>query len=176
MQVLDSWFGRPKLFKLLKHGRWSYTSDTTDAAEFLMLLFRVLRPLRNRLRGQARHGLGLGPSHFIALRIIIKDGAEGGTRISDVARKLQLSPAAVTQMVTELEHRGLAEREHGTVDRRVVLVKPTPEALKVLEEHRQQAVAAAQSILDGLDTADREALVRILRHLDQKLDTVDGQG
>ena len=127
-----------------------------------MLLFRVLRPLQQRLRVKLHPGLG--PSHFVALRVI-RGAPEGGARISDIARKLQLSPAAVTQVVTELERRDLVLRQHGTSDRRAVLVQLSAKGQKTLEEQRQDAVETVKGILGVLEPEDRQALVRILHRL-----------
>lgn len=59
------------------------------------------------------------------LRILLYTREDTGTRMSQLAERLQLTAGAVTQLVTHLEQHGLVERVRDPVDGRAVLVRPT---------------------------------------------------
>ena len=77
-----------------------------------------------------------------------------GMRMSEVAAWLQLSPGAVTQLVTHLESLGLAERLPDPTDGRAVIVRPTPAANRGYEAARDR-LAELQRRWEDLVGAER---------------------
>jgi DNA-binding MarR family transcriptional regulator len=75
------------------------------------------------------------------------------SRMNDLARFLGLSKANASGLVDRLVKRGLIDRQHGTEDRRVVLVRLTPEGM-----HVTRRLAAAQ----------RRGLALMMRRIPEK--------
>lgn len=141
-----------------------------DADELTTLLFQTFAMLR---RQQRRDATGLGPSqHMLLWRLKPPNHPgqpwpHGPSRVSDLARALQLTPAAITQLVADLEGKGYVRRARDERDHRVVLVSLTEAGEGVLAEHRQRSRAEAEKLVALLEPADREALTRILQRLQE---------
>ena len=137
--------------------------------ELITLLFQTLAALRRERRRDA--GTGLGPSHHMLLWRLKSpehpdaDWPHGPSRVSDLARALQLTPAAITQLVAELEGRGYVRRERNQRDGRVVFVSLTEAGEEILMAHRVRRRAEIRRLVSALDPEDRGALVRILHRL-----------
>lgn len=140
-----------------------------DVDELITLLFQSLAGMRRQMRKEA--GTGLGPSHHMLLWRLQPRGRfgppwpHGPSRVSDLAQALQLTPAAITQLVAELEHRGYVRRDRDQQDRRVVVVSLTPEGEEVLARARRRRHAEVGRLIESLEPQDREALMRILHRL-----------
>lgn len=89
----------------------------------------------------------------------------GPARISDIAGRLGLTPAAATQIVDQLEARGFVERRRSDRDRRVVIVHITAAGERLLLTARQQRRTAAEAFLARLTDGERADLEQILRRL-----------
>jgi DNA-binding MarR family transcriptional regulator len=140
-----------------------------DVDELITLLFQTLSGLRRQQRREAE--AGLGPSHHMLLWRLKPRGRfeapwpQGPSRVSDLAQALQLTPAAITQLVADLERRGYVRRDRDERDRRAVVVSLTQAGEEVLAEHRQRRRSEMQRLVEALDPQDRQALVRILHRI-----------
>lgn len=140
-----------------------------DVDELITLLFQTLAALRPQRRRDV--DTGLGPSHHMLLWRLRPHEAfgppwpHGPARVSELAQALQLTPAAITQLVAELEGRGYVRRTRDERDRRAVQVSLTEAGEQVLEAHRQRRRAAVQRLAEALTAEDRAALTRILLRL-----------
>jgi DNA-binding MarR family transcriptional regulator len=85
------------------------------------------------------------------LSVLVYGGPLAMSRLAEVE---QVSPPAITKLVTALERSGLAERRHSPDDRRVVLVSATQDGRDLLERGRRARVALVADLLSGL--TDRE--------------------
>ena len=82
-----------------------------------------------------RHSLSL-----VHLNVLTALEAEGPLSMKRLAEVMDVADASATGIVDRMEKRGLVERRHGTVDRRVVLVHATESGAKVfsdLANHRR---------------------------------------
>ena len=86
-----------------------------------------------------REQLGLRPVHDAVLAYLDRDG----TRASVLADRARLSRQAITQLVDELEERGVVVRLPDPADGRAKIIRYTPEALKIFDASRQ-AIAALE--------------------------------
>jgi DNA-binding MarR family transcriptional regulator len=75
--------------------------------------------------------VGLSLSQFEVLQRLRRGGTRG-SRMSDLASRLVLSPSGVTRAVGQLERRGLVERSVFEGDRRGSLATITPEGRAIL--------------------------------------------
>jgi DNA-binding MarR family transcriptional regulator len=92
--------------------------------------------------------------------------AHGASSQQALARRLSVSPTMITQIVDEVEERGLAERRRNPHDRRSYLVSLTAEGKRRLEAARRVAGTAAEEIAAAIgEDGDRELRGLLLKML-----------
>jgi DNA-binding MarR family transcriptional regulator len=102
------------------------------------------------------------PSHFRALRVLMRRGV---MRLSELSDHLHIAARSTTEVVDALETRGLVERRPDPDDRRATLVVLTEHGTSVLDAIRTARGTEAQRAFGRLSQADRAHLARILRKL-----------
>ncbi|SCF09503.1 DNA-binding transcriptional regulator, MarR family [Micromonospora coriariae] len=118
-----------------------------------------------RLRRQARESLApwdVTPSQSRALGVLARHGE---LRPGAIAEHLRIAPRSATEVVDDLQARGLVERRPDPADRRATLVALTDEGNRVSSAIRAARRAEADRFFGHLDDADRDQLARILRTL-----------
>jgi DNA-binding MarR family transcriptional regulator len=85
------------------------------------------------------------------LSVLVFGGPQPVTRL---AAAEQVSAPAISKLVRSLEEHGLVERTSHADDRRVVLVRATPAARRLLQRGRAARVRSVADLLGGL--SDRE--------------------
>lgn len=103
-------------------------------------------------------------SEFILLGVLtsMNESNPKGVKASDLSTHLQITPAAVTQMINSLEASGYVERSPDPDDRRVVLVRPTEEGKQMIEEKRKNFLAIFEELVRYLGEEDSRELIRLL--------------
>ncbi|GAA2878860.1 hypothetical protein GCM10010472_40790 [Pseudonocardia halophobica] len=117
------------------------------------------------LRGRNKEALApwdVTPSQFRAVATLARHGR---MRLSTLAEHLRIAPRSATEVVDDLQERGLAERTPDPADRRATLVALTAKGVTLAHEVRAARQAESESLFAGLDERDRADLARILRTL-----------
>ncbi len=149
--------------------------------EVIDLLWAISRVL---IREQRLSDPGLGPTHHMVLHRL-REAQErgegtGSVRVADLSSWLRVTPAAVTQIVTDLERMDLARRRRSPEDRRVVEVAITTQGAAWIKERRARRRERFARLLSRLSDAQCGELVQILRQLDPGMpngpDAVDPVG
>jgi DNA-binding MarR family transcriptional regulator len=78
---------------------------------------------------------------------LIKFSDEGCVRMSDISKHFNVSKPAATQAVERLEKKGLVYRASQANDKRVVLVKLTPEGEKQYNQTKNETISVFESIV-----------------------------
>jgi DNA-binding MarR family transcriptional regulator len=130
----------------------------TDLAE---VFFGASRALRRRTK-EAFLPWDLSPSLARALNVLTRDG---DCRPGALAERLRIVPRSATEVVDELQRRGLVERHPDPADRRATLVSLTAEGRRVSAAIRQARDAEGERFFAALTPGDRQELARILRKL-----------
>ncbi len=125
------------------------------------LFWSVARSLRH-LNKDALEPLHVSPSHGRALAVLLHHGP---MRPGALAERLRIAPRSATEVVDDLEQRGLAERAPDPDDRRATLVNLTAAGLAAGDAIRSARQAATERFFAGLGADDRAELTRILRRL-----------
>jgi DNA-binding MarR family transcriptional regulator len=118
-----------------------------------------------RLREMSRETLepwDITPSHLRALRMLKRHGT---MRLSELSDHLHIAPRSATEVVDALETRGLVQRRPDPSDRRATLVEVTGHGAAVLDAIRAARGTDTERVFGQLSPADRAALARILRAL-----------
>jgi DNA-binding MarR family transcriptional regulator len=107
-----------------------------------------------------RHGVS--PAGFFLLRALVGDES---LRAGDLARRLMISPATVTSVVTTLERNGHVERDRDPSDRRAVVVRITESGLALVKVTGEAMAGDFWEMYEVVDEADEPAVRRFLLKL-----------
>jgi DNA-binding MarR family transcriptional regulator len=119
--------------------------------------FRRLTPPRGSFHG-------FKPGAFILLATLIDSippGAEG-LKASDLSNRLNVTPAAVTHLINDLEKAGHVERVSDPADRRIVLIKPTVAGLQLMEVANAQFFDVLRGLIEFLGEDDSREFIRLV--------------
>jgi DNA-binding MarR family transcriptional regulator len=119
---------------------------------------------RNRL-GQALAGQGLRLWEFKTLHILRRPGPPYQATATELAAALDLSPAAMTKRLDNLEQDGYLRRSHDTADRRRVLVTLTEAGHQAWEKTISVQDRVERELVAALRPQEQDQLVRLLRRL-----------
>jgi DNA-binding MarR family transcriptional regulator len=128
-------------------------------------LAEVFWSVARRLRHQSRRTVspfGVTPGQARALGELAR---HGDLRPGTLSERLRITPRSGTEVVDDLEERGLVRRSPDPGDRRATLVALTPEGSRVAAELRAAQRAEAEAFFGALSPTDRDALRRILTTL-----------
>lgn len=159
---------------------------TTDKIETLSkslteACLRFSRSLHGSFHRGHGHGPGFGhgqkPAEFFVLTMLLR-GRPGqaqenldspGLRVSDIAASLGVTASSVTQIVTELETKGLVDRRMDAQDRRVVRVSLTDKGRGLLEEARHPYVERMTELALHLGSEKAQVLIDLLMEVESFL-------
>jgi MarR family 2-MHQ and catechol resistance regulon transcriptional repressor len=105
-----------------------------------------------------RHSLSL-----VHLNVLTALEADGPLSMKRLAEVMDVSDASATGIVDRMEKRGIVERQHGTEDRRIVVVHPTPAGAQVFTDMAAQRRASLSRVLGELSEAEMAALLTGMR-------------
>ena len=125
------------------------------------LFWGVARHLRHRTR-DALVPWDITPSQSRALSVLMRHGPQ---RLSELAEHLRIAARSATEVVDDLQERGLAERHPDPADRRAVLVSLTAAGTAAGDAIRAARQTEAEQFFGSLSATDRTDLSRILRKL-----------
>ena len=137
---------------------------------------REVSELADRLHGAVLHLLrrlrrfddasGLTAPKLSALSVLVFGGPRS---VGELAAVEQVRPPTVTRMVKELEADGLVRREPVGDDRRVVRVRATPKARRILRSGRARRITALATWLQSRKKADLTTLEKAAAIIDDLL-------
>ena len=125
------------------------------------LFWSVARNLRHRNK-DALEPLHVSPSHGRALAVLLRHGP---MRPGALAEQLRIAPRSATEVVDDLQERGLVVRAPDPADRRAILLTLTDLGTATGAAIKAARQAAAERFFAGLSEGDRAELARILREL-----------
>ena len=132
-----------------------------DSEGLADLFWGVARRLRHRTR-ESLLPWEITPSQARALTVLMRHSPR---RLSDLAEHLHIAPRSATEVVDDLQERGLVERHPDPADRRATLVALTDTGTAAGQAIAAARQAEAEGFFAALSEADRADLSRILRKL-----------
>ena len=142
---------------------------TTNVDELRTALNQLLAADR-RLRG--RDHSRPGELTFAQIRTIAALGRENEMTAGQLAKSAELTPAAITSILDQLEAANIVERRRSTEDRRVCNVALTPEGWQLLERKLAVWHGLWAERLSGFSDKEIETAAAILHEVTGILDTV----
>jgi DNA-binding MarR family transcriptional regulator len=122
------------------------------------LVSDVSRLMRRRFDERARKSGATG-AQWRTLKILER---HEGLNQGQIAELLEVEPITCCRMIDRLEEAGLVERRRDPADRRAWRIYLTEKARPVLAELHDIAGAMLEAALNGLDAAQRDALIASL--------------
>ena len=141
-------------------GRATRKLDVALAAQLRLSVLRLARRLRQL--DVAAEGVTL--SQLSALYVLV---AQGPLTLGDLAGAEKVQPPTMTRLVSRMEEDGLVRRLAHPTDGRVVVVDPTPEGTRLVEESRRRRTADLVRRLATLTEAERATLAEAAVLLDR---------
>jgi DNA-binding MarR family transcriptional regulator len=129
---------------------------------------RTLLLLMPRLIGRAKRakipdelaGMSLAPRHLSLFAYLLFDGPLG---VNDLAARLEVTPATVSLMVSELIQKGLLERREDPADRRRAIVTLAEAHREAIDAWLARSARAWRQALEPLSADERALFVRTLK-------------
>lgn len=109
-------------------------------------------------------------------RLLLTLQCQGSCKMADLSGYLSVTPRSVTKLVDGLEGEGLLVREPHPHDRRVTMIRLTPEGLLVCKESALANHVAVNAIYEALSAPDRQHLARILKKLTEAIHLSNADG
>jgi len=137
--------------------------------ETLPDIFRMITRLAKRLdlfQSRTIRETGLTPPQYFLLSLLLE---RDGIPLKDLAEASGSARATITGVVDTLARKGLVVRQPHPRDRRSLLVKLTERGRRV-RAAVPETVRAFQACCDPLEQKEIEALARLLRKLDNRLE------
>jgi len=143
-----------------------------ESSDLLIALGAVIKRVRNRplAENSALHGVPFAPRHVSTL---LQIGQNGPIGMSELAERMNVSLATMSQVVTDLEDWGVVERNTDPADRRRTLVSVAPEHRPAIRTLFEQRLRPLDRALRRLEPDERLALIRGLTVLAEELDRND---
>ena len=109
----------------------------------------------------------LRPAHLIVFQMI--DYPPGGTRLTELAERAQMTPQSMGELIDTLEARGYVERIPDPADRRAKLICYTPRGWDAHERGAESVAAIQASWAEQLGADKFDQLIELLRELYDRL-------
>jgi DNA-binding MarR family transcriptional regulator len=135
--------------------------DEHEEAGLSEAFWAVARRLRH-LTKDALAPWQITPSQSRALNVL---GRQEALRLNELAEQLRIAPRSATEVVDDLQARGLVERRPDPADRRATLVALTDPGRDTAQAIESARRTEADRFFSALDPDDHTQLARILRKL-----------
>jgi DNA-binding MarR family transcriptional regulator len=140
--------------------------DTSEPVSDVLLL---LPELARRLRPRPPRDGNPSPLSLAQIKAMTHLAQHGEEKMSELARGLDISLPAATDLVDRLAAAGHVERIRDERDRRIVLVRLSPAARARIEPVLAIRRRAVEETLAALDERERAAFIKGLHLLSQNL-------
>ena len=126
----------------------------------LVSVFMVFR--KNVLENIKREGLKCDLT-FSQAEVLDFIRSSGGETMKNIAHYLKITPPSATEIVAEMEKKGLVKRQSDKNDRRIVFIVLTPTAKKLSVSLHKGKESVLKKMLSKLSEKDRKGLERIIK-------------
>lgn len=134
---------------------------------FATELSNLGRRWRNRLNERLKH-TGLTQARWSTLLLLSRAGGRVTQR--ELAELAAIEGPTLVRLLDALESQGLVERLPVADDRRAKHIRLTPSAKSLLEDINRIAADLRQEVLEGVQPADLETCLRVMRQIRERLE------
>lgn len=152
----------------------AYQREFRDLDPQVEKIVSALSRLNRRMNvayGRQTAALGISNAEWEVLKALVLSGAPYRLGPSELAKRLGLTPAAMTHRIDRMVTEGLVTRERDESNRVRVIVELTPEGREKWLEAMRLATVFEGDLLQDLSPAERtvlgEVLTRLLRRVEE---------
>ena len=141
------------------------TLNTSQAKEYIIILDKFIPSLIRHFQiGNPKEiqGINITLQQYITLRAITKKGKCTTTELSSL---LGVTAGTMSGMLNRLAKSRYIKRERDRHDRRIIYIRPTPEANRIIKKIISKQAKHSREILEKLCNRDRHDLMRIMNNL-----------
>jgi DNA-binding MarR family transcriptional regulator len=121
----------------------------------------IMREFARRHTGELYKGK-ISLPQFLALGFI---NGQGQAKMTDMARYMAVSTAAMTGIVDRLVRDGYTVRAYDQKDRRIIKIKLTQKGVKLVKKIKQERRLLAIKVFGKISEAERQDYLRILTRI-----------
>ena len=99
---------------------------------------------------------------FLIMELLDK---QGGSKMTDMAKFMGVTTAAMTGIIDRLVKSGYVTRSHEPGDRRIINIKPTAKGYKLVKKVHTQRKQMIINIFGKISEKDREEYLRIVMQI-----------
>lgn len=147
----------------------------TTARDDALRIALAWRELRRGAAGLELRNHVLGPgdptleqAQLDALEIVVSE--RDGWRMTDFADALRVDPSSATRAIDRLQTLGLAERARATDDKRVVVVRATPDGRRLMRTIHRSRAAGMERLLAPFEPQERAQFAEYLERFVESID------
>jgi DNA-binding MarR family transcriptional regulator len=142
-------------------------SSVDDSIRTLLLLMPRMVGRTKRLKvPEELAGLNLAPRHLSLFAYLLFDGPLG---VNELADRLEVTPATVSLMVTELTRKGILTRAEDPTDRRRAIISLADPHRPSIDAWLARGARAWRAALEPLTEAERDLFVKTLRAYEEAI-------
>lgn len=133
--------------------------------------WQVNRQIRRNMAQAEEHAHGadeagqLAPGQERLLRLLLR---HGGASQKELAERMRIRPASLSEVLTRLEQKQLVTKEQDPVDRRRNRYQLTAMGRKTAAKLQQERQDHGAAFFDVLTAGEKQELARLLAKLDQE--------
>jgi DNA-binding MarR family transcriptional regulator len=148
-------------------GRKKAGTSVEDAIRTLLLLMpRVVGRIKRSKIPDELKSFSLAPRHLSLLAYLLFDGPMG---VNELATRLEVAPATVSLMVSDLSRRGILQRRQDDADLRRTIVTIAEEHHPAVDAWLSKGAHAWRTALQPLTPAQRQTVVETLQAYEREL-------
>jgi len=137
------------------------TGDSESQPSLSQLVMYAARALRRSSKSELEP-FGLTPSQGRALGVVSRYG-DRPPRLGDIAARLDIAPRSATEVVDDLQERGLVERAPDPADRRAVTIRLTDEGRALRQRIDRARARRGDEFFGHLSPEQRDTLRDLLQ-------------
>lgn len=127
------------------------------ASRFLKALDALFKLTPHKMPSPVMKQLNFNQHH--ALRLLFE---QSGISQKDLAERLEITPAAVSTAIREMESFGLVERHPDPADARQVQLFLSEQARNLIKQGHEMRCGAVANVLDALAIEEQQVIVELL--------------
>ncbi|WP_327640346.1 MarR family transcriptional regulator [Kribbella sp. NBC_00482] len=142
-------------------------ASVDDSIRTLLLLMPRMVGRTKRLKiPEELAGLNLAPRHLSLFAYLLFDGPLG---VNELAERLEVTPATVSLMVTELTRKGILERQEDPTDRRRAIITLSDDHRPAIDAWLARGARAWRTALEPLTNDERALFLKTLKAYEEAL-------
>lgn len=134
--------------------------------EIMMTVKKIMMLIKQNL-DQEFKSLGITESQGLIIRTLMESG---GMKVSDIARRLDLSNSTVSGIVDRLVEKGVADRKRSEEDRRVVMISLAKSHHQPLKRHFEAVGTRLNKVMDLGSEQELDDIAEALEKLKRLLE------